>query len=78
MSYREKYETLVAELEALSAQTGLYLTDCCVDRENIDRSLPEGSEEQYAALYDSACCAAGGRAEEVGKDINALLGRIIY
>lgn len=72
----QKYRNLTAELETLEKATGLYLTDECIDRENVNSS--EGDDEYWSDMYSAACSSAGYRAEEAGKDINALIGRIIF
>lgn len=78
MSNRSAYYALVEELKAIEETTGLYLTDENVDAENIDRGLVYESEEYYANMLICAKSAAGYRAEEAGRNINALIGRVIY
>ena len=79
MSPKTAYEKLHIELLALEREHGLYLVDPCIDHENIAaQNLTEGTDDYWAALFNVACDAAGGRAEEAGYDINELLGRIIY
>lgn len=79
MKTRADYYALHDELDAIErAHGGIYLADQCIDREDIDQSLAEGSDEYWNALYRSACYGAACRAEELGLDINALIGRIIY
>lgn len=71
------YNDLQKELAAIEKATGLYLADENVDRENCGET--EGNRcEDYGALYFAACMAAGQRAEEAGRDINSLIGRVIY
>ena len=80
MSAKNDYYALVTELEAIErANGGIYLTDECIDRENIDPALiDESSDDFWNAMHSAACLAAGMRAEELGLDINALIGRVIY
>jgi hypothetical protein len=80
MKTRADYLALVAELNAIGRANGdAYLSDMCVDQENIDPKLTdESSDEYWNAMYNTACSSAGMRAEEFGLDINALIGRIIY
>lgn len=80
MKTKADYYALVTELEAIErANGGIYLTDECIDRENVDPELTdESSDEYWDAMHFTACNSAGMRAEELGLDINALIGRIIY
>lgn len=80
MKTKADYYALVTELEAIErAYGGIYLTDECIDRENINPELTdESSDEFWIAMYSAACSAAGMRAEELRLDINALIGRVIY
>lgn len=80
MKTKNDYYALVTELEAIERANGdIYLTDECIDRENIDPALTdEFSDEFWIAMHSAARSAAGMRAEELGLDINALIGRIIY
>ena len=80
MKTKADYYALVTELKAIERANGnIYLTDECIDRENIDPALTdECSDEFWIDMYCVACSAAGMRAEELGLDINALIGRIIY
>ena len=90
---KKDYDALQAELAAIEDATGLYLTDQSVDLENVgtrpSRASFEDSEAGDAAyfaddaawwnsLYEAAAMAAGQRACEAKKDINALIGRVIY
>lgn len=72
MRTEQDYRALQAELQTLESQTGLYLFDDGVDRENAQ------NPDDWDELYYGACMAAGMRAEEKGQDINALIGRVIY
>ena len=74
------YEALHVELRAIELANGdIYLADTNIDRENLDPDLTdESSDEYWDGLYFVACNDAGIRAEELGLDINALIGRIIY
>jgi hypothetical protein len=73
---REQYHALQQELSDLEDRTGLFLCDEHIDRANVE--LPEGMSEFWPRMYMAACIAAGLRAEEMGEDINVLLGRRIY
>lgn len=78
---KARYASLITELRAIENARGLYLSDELVDRENVmdsDAAPSEYSPEYWGAMYRAACSAAGGRAEEYGLDINALVGRVIY
>ena len=73
------YDALARELADIEARTGLYLADENVDAENaLDAGFKYGSDEFWSAMINSAESAAGGRAEEAGQNINALIGRVIY
>jgi len=61
------YSELTSKLVLLEKQTGLYLSDPCVDLENA------GSNPSDAKLFDVALCAAEFRAGEAGYDIHKLL-----
>lgn len=82
MKTKQDYYALVAELEKIeiSAPTRLYLTDECVDRENVLQctGVKETDENFWNRMYSAACDAAGIRAEGYGIDINAAIGRVIY
>jgi hypothetical protein len=66
------YTELTAKLVAIEKATGLYLSDTCVDRENVTNPDCEKS------LFAAAVSSAGQRAEDAGYDINALIGAQIY
>jgi hypothetical protein len=66
------YKELLDKLQAIEKQTGLYLSDECVDAENAVDPTSDKS------LYDVACASAGQRAEDAGYDINELIGFTIY
>lgn len=74
MTTKQTYLALIANLRAVEEETGLYLADECVDRENVD--LAEDHPDYWTRLCAAAWCAAEGRADEYGKNLNALLGRI--
>lgn len=67
-----KYAELIEKLQAVEKATGLYLSDECVDRQNA------GPNASDAELYEVAVSAAAYRAEEAGRDINTLLGFVVY
>ena len=76
---KQAYNALAAELATIEKQAGLYLHDENVDAEKArDAGLEDGTDAYWAMMLDSAAMAAGGRAEEAGLDINALIGRTIY
>jgi len=66
------YKELIAKLVAIEAETGLYLSDQCVDLQNASDPTSDDS------LFSAAANAAGERAEEAGHNINKLLGFKIY
>ena len=66
------YAELTAKLVAIEKETGLYLSDTCVDVQNAGHNATD------AKLFAVAANAAGIRAEEEGLDINVLVGAIIY
>jgi hypothetical protein len=66
------YAELTAKLIAIEKETGLYLSDTCVDAENATDPNCEKS------LFVAAAMAAGERAAEAGYDINDLIGTQIY
>lgn len=81
MKTKQDYYALVKELEKIEtgAPKRLYLTDECVDRENVlVGGVKETDEDFWNRMYFAACDAAGIRAEGYGIDINAALGRAIY
>ena len=71
---------LCAQLVALGlSESKAYLCDDGVDRENtLDGGVKETDTFYWTHMYDSACMAAGQRAEELGYSINELIGRVIY
>lgn len=66
------YPELVAKLQKVEKDTGLYLSDMAVDAQNA------GPGSDAVALFEHAASAAGERAAEAGYDINELLGFSIY
>lgn len=66
------YAELIAKLVQIEKQTGVYLSDPCVDLENA------GKDATDSQLFSVAASAAGQRAEEAGLDLNALVGAAIY
>jgi hypothetical protein len=61
------YSELIQVLNQIEKQTGLYLSDTCVDAENA------GKNSTDAQLYDVAICVAEQRASDAGFDIYKLL-----
>lgn len=82
MKTKQDYYELQAELGALAEQNGhwLALTDPCIDRENVldATGVKETDDDFWARMYASMCSAAGQRGEDLGLNVNKLLGRIIY
>lgn len=77
MKTKNDYYALQSEIEQIEKAHGnAYLTDVCVDMENA--GLQETDQGFWDAMYDSMCSAAGSRAEDLGLNINKLLGRSIY
>jgi hypothetical protein len=66
------YSELIQKLQVIEKQTGLDLSDMCVDAENAVDPTSDKS------LYLAACSRAGQVAEEAGHDINELIGFTIY
>lgn len=69
------YSELVAKLEKIEREHGVYLFDQSVDAENIGKPTSEITESEW---FEAAASAAGMRAENAGLDINALVGKVIY
>ena len=61
------YSELTAKLLEIEKNTGLYLSDPCVDAQNV------GPNPTDYDLYDAALCAAETRAYEAGFDLHKLL-----
>jgi len=76
MKTQQDYQALQAELASVT-NGHLYLADENVDTENCLHCVRD-SAEFWDAMYAAACMAAGTRAEALGLDINAMLGRAIY
>jgi hypothetical protein len=66
------YSELIQKLQVIEKQTGLDLSDMCVDAQNAIDPTSDKS------LYLAACMRAGQSAEEAGLDINELIGFTIY
>lgn len=66
------YSELIVKLVSIEKQTGLYLSDTCVDHENA------GQDATDQQLYDVALSAAAERADDEGFDINELFGFNIW
>lgn len=83
MHTQADYEALISDLVAVEDrlyERGAdrhYITDSNVDAENAIH-LGYDTPEFWDTCYRSAAMAAGGRCEDYGLDINALLGRVIY
>lgn len=85
MTNKQKYQAFIAELEALERELNpkfdyrVSLSNECVDHENVDLTqVEDGSDEYYSAMLANAKSAAGMRAEDLGINLNKLLGRNIY
>ena len=83
----ERYDKLTKELDAIEEampEADLYLSDRFMDHADAmdpymnDLRLKEGTEEYWDYLYHNAIARAAGGAEDVGLDINKLLGRNVY
>jgi hypothetical protein len=78
MNTEAQYQALAAELAAIEKSNGgIYLTDENVDAENCTHCVRD-SAEFWDAMVSSIKMNAGLRAEELGLNINAMLGRVIY
>ena len=85
MNDKAKYDDLRREIEAIEqacsktlGQT-VYLTDENIDVENvIDAGFEYGTDAFWSRMLLEIGPNAGARAEELGLNINALLGRVIY
>jgi hypothetical protein len=75
---KKLYLDLQAELVKIGNEHGVQLNNESADHENSDAAADYPEQIYYASMYQSACNAAGMKAEENGLDINALLGRVIY
>ncbi len=64
------YAELTAKLITIERATGLYLSDSCVDAENVGRNASD------SALFDVALSAAESRAADSGYDLHVLLKSI--
>ena len=83
----KEYTALLCDLMAVEAahrdyarargHWELYLTDSDADHENSEHEVA-GSVAYWNAMYRSAACSAGFRAEEYGLDINKLVGYGVY
>tara|TARA_R100000664_G_C2642020_1_gene66569 strand:+ start:257 stop:535 length:279 start_codon:yes stop_codon:yes gene_type:complete len=84
MKTKQDYMALVEELEAIENKYSFYIVDRNIDRENIDATWKCGGTkypddpDYWDSMYTSACDAAGMRMEDIGKNINELIGRTIY
>ena len=80
MITEQTYRVLLQQLTRIEmAHDNAYLCDECVDRENVlDGGIVENADGYWPAMHRAACMAAGMRAEALGLDINALIGRTIY
>lgn len=77
MKTKQDYYQLQAEIDTIAKQhNNAYLTDECVDMENS--GLQESDDGFWGAMYTAMCSAVGSRSEDLGLDINKLLGRTIY
>jgi len=82
----ERYDKLTRELDAIEEASPeyLYVTDRFMDHADAmdphmnDLRLKEGTEEYWDYLYDNAIARAASSLDDVGLDINKLLGRIVY
>ena len=80
---KARYNKLVADIEAIEkANNNAYLVDEAVSFENASfklSDLPHGmDDEQYIEMWYIVGSEAGGRAAELGLDLNQLLGYIVY
>jgi hypothetical protein len=66
------YAELTQKLQEVERATGLYLSDECVDLENVGRGATD-SDLDWAAR-----AAAADRAADAGRDINDLLGERVW
>lgn len=79
MKTKKDYYELKAEIDAIAKQhDNAYLTDEGVDAENCLPLSWDDGDEFWSRMYESLCLSAGFRAEELGLDLNKLLGRSIY
>ena len=82
----ERYDKLTRELDAIeeASPEHLYVTDRFMDHDDAmnpymnDLRLKEGTEEYWDYLYDNAIARAASSLDDVGLDINKLLGRNVY
>ena len=70
------YRALQDELAVIEKATGLYLADEAIDAENV--AINVNAPGYWEAMISAARDAAGFRAAEAGRDVNSLIGRVIY
>lgn len=79
MDHKAAYYALQAEIDAVAAKhDNAYLTDEGVDAENCLPFSWDDGDEFWSRMRESLRISAGMRAEELGLDLNRLLGRVIY
>lgn len=82
--YKTDYSNLQTDLRAIELKLHVpgrpipYLADELIDRENIMSAHKETDPDFYMHLYAAAGSAAGVRAEEMGLNINEMLGYVVY
>ena len=64
----QDYRNFQLLLEAIERENFVYLADEGIDRENV--VVTESDESYWNRMYDAAVCAAIGRAEDYGLDID--------
>lgn len=72
------YRKHLADFQILSVQAGADLDALINAEENALIEQLQAETEYFNALYRTAASAAASRAEEGGKCLNQLIGRVIY
>lgn len=70
MSTKAKYEALIEKLRGIEKETDSYLSDTCVDAENV--YFPESHPDYYSFLISAAMSAAIDRADDEGVDLESF------
>ena len=76
MTTETAYRALQEELAVIEEATGLYLADEAIDAQNVEMDV--NAPLYWDAMISAARDAAGFRAAEAGRDVNSLIGRVIY
>lgn len=84
MKTKQDYIGLIKELQEIENKYSFYIVDENIDYENVDANWKCGGTkypndpDYWDSMYVSACMNAGMRMEDIGENINELIGRTIY